>query len=70
MPNGWFSPPRNVSRTSGLPSLSASRKSVMRLAEAPVTVFDSFSPSFTSGLASFLGSVRASATSTSPLGSA
>ncbi len=69
MPNGWLSPPRNVSRTSGLPSLSASRNSVMRLADVPVTVFDFSSPAFTSGFASFLGSVRDSVTSTSPLGS-
>src|SRR5687768_3020610 len=40
----------------------------MRLAEAPVTVLDFLNPSLTSGGASGFGRVRASATSTSPLG--
>ena len=35
MPNGWFSPSRNISRVSATPSPSASRSSVMRFGLTP-----------------------------------
>ena len=67
MPNGWFRLSRKVSRTSAVPSPSASRSSVIRLGLTP-TEPAAARPSCISAGLSDLGSVRASATSTSPLG--
>jgi hypothetical protein len=73
MPNGEFRPDRKVVRTSGVPSLSASRTRVMRLAEGtvaparPMMIFSNqpLMPLPSSGL----GGAFVSAISTSPLGS-
>ncbi len=71
MPNGWFRFSSNGSRTSATPSRSASRNSVMRFGLTP-TAAARFMVATTAWLNTergVPGTVRASATVTSPLGS-